>query len=88
MFPVLVWFCSLPRTGKAIVDDCDLTLQMQWRENARRRGKNQFLVAVCGSKTSLFKFPIEPLHLLSTGGIHQGVLSKLSEDSQSTGIKQ
>ena len=24
MFPFLAWFCSLPRTGKALVDDCGL----------------------------------------------------------------
>ena len=27
MSPFLAWFCSLPRTRKALVDDCGLTLQ-------------------------------------------------------------
>ena len=42
MFPFLAWFCSLPRTEKALVDDCGLTLQTRWRENARKREKINF----------------------------------------------
>ena len=42
MFPFLAWFCSLPRTGKALVDDCGLTLQTRWRENAPKREKYNF----------------------------------------------
>ena len=42
MFPFLAWFCSLPQTGKALVDDCGLTLQMQWPENAPKREKFKF----------------------------------------------
>ena len=44
-----------PRTaiGKALrlVDDCGLTLQTRWREDARIKEKNQFSVVVRGSIT-------------------------------------
>ena len=52
MFPSIAGFCSLPRTGKALVDDCGLTLQPRWREKLQN-GKIQFPVAVRGSKTSV-----------------------------------
>ena len=42
MFPFLAWFCSLPRTGKALVDDCGLMLQTRWRENAPKTEKFNF----------------------------------------------
>ena len=38
----LAWFCSLPRTGKALADDFSLTLQTRWRENAPKREKLNF----------------------------------------------
>ena len=42
MFPFWAWFCSLTQTGKALVDDCGLTLQTRWRENAPKREKFNF----------------------------------------------
>ena len=39
MFLFLARFCSLPRTGKALFDNCGLMLQTQWRENAPKREK-------------------------------------------------
>ena len=42
MFSLLVWFCSLPRTGKALVDNYGLTLQTCLRENALKREKFNF----------------------------------------------
>ena len=42
MFPFLACFCSLPGTGKALVNYCGLKLQTRWRKN----GKFQFPVAV------------------------------------------
>ena len=42
IFPFSAWFCSLPWTGKALVDDCGLTLQTRWRENAPKREKFKF----------------------------------------------
>ena len=50
-------FLALPRIGKALVDDCGLALQTRWRENAPKREKIQFPVAVRGSKTSVLNFP-------------------------------
>ena len=42
MFPFSAWFYFSPRTGKALVDDCGLTLQTRWRENAQKREKFKF----------------------------------------------
>ena len=42
MFPSLAWFYSLPRTGKALVDDCGLMLQTRWCKNAPKREKFDF----------------------------------------------
>ena len=42
MFPFWAWFCSLPRTEKALVDDCVLTLQTRWRKNAPKTRKFNF----------------------------------------------
>ena len=50
MFPLLAWFCSLPRTGKALVDDCGLTLQTRWRENASKREKFNFRLSSVAQK--------------------------------------
>ena len=41
-FFFLAWFCSLPLTGKALVDDCGLKLQMRWCENPQKREKCNF----------------------------------------------
>ena len=65
MFPFLAWFCSLPRTRKALVDDCALMLQMRWRENSPK-GKIQVLVAVRGSKMSVLK--LSSIDLYGGGG--------------------
>ena len=57
-FPFLAWFCSLPRTGKAlvlIIIWLDVKNVMAWKRSDK--GKIQFPVAVCGSKTSVLKFP-------------------------------
>ena len=54
-FPFSAWFCSLPQTGKALVDDCGLTLQTRRGENALKREKFQVPVAVHGSETSVLK---------------------------------
>ena len=65
MFPFLAWFCSLSRTGKALVDDCGLRLQTRRRKKAPKRGKIQFPVAVRGPKSSVLKLPnIRRRHLL------------------------
>ena len=42
MFLFLARFCSLPRTEKALFDNCGLMLQTQWRENAPKREKSIF----------------------------------------------
>ena len=53
MFPSLAWFCSLPRTGKALVDNCGLTLQPRWRENAPKKEKFNFRLPCGVQKTSM-----------------------------------
>ena len=64
MFPFLAWFCSLPRTGKALVDDCGLMLQTRWRENAPKTEKFNFRLPSVAPKSlclsSLIYFPNDP----------------------------
>ena len=50
MFPFLAWFCSLPPTGKALVDDYGLALQTQWRENVLKREKFNFQLPSAAQK--------------------------------------
>ena len=64
MFPFLAWFFSLLRTGKALVDDCGLTLQTRWRENAPKREKLNFRLPsvaqnVCASVPSSIEETVE-----------------------------
>ena len=65
MFPFLVWSCSLPRTGKALVDDCGLTLQTRWRENAPKKEKFTLRLSSVAQKrlclSSLIAIIIYPL---------------------------
>ena len=49
MFAFMAWVCSLPRTGKALVNVCGLTLQTRWRENAPKRENFN-----CGSKVPYY----------------------------------
>ena len=50
MFPFSAWFSSLAWTGKALVDDCGVTLQTRWCENAPKREKFNFWLASVAKK--------------------------------------
>ena len=58
VFIYKLWFCSLPQRGKALVDDCELTLQTQWRENAPKKDKFNFrLPSVAQKRLCVFGTP-------------------------------
>ena len=50
MFPFLAWLYSLPRKGKALVDDCG------FRENATKREKFNFRLPSLAQKRRQFGF--------------------------------
>ena len=50
MLPFMTWFCSLPRAGKSLVDDCGLKLRTRWRENAPTRKKFKFRLPSAAQK--------------------------------------
>ena len=64
MCPFLAWFCSLPQTGKALVDDCGSSLQTRLRENAPKRKKIQFPGAMHGSKCLCLSSLLSPYQKL------------------------
>ena len=58
MFPFLGWFCSLPRKGKALVDDGGLMLQTQWCKKNFKQGKINLWLLSVAQKIFVLKFPI------------------------------
>ena len=90
MFPFLAWFCSLPRVGKALVDDCGLKLQTRWRGNAPKREKFNFRLPsmaqkrLCLSSETKLKhyfqvlFPLNSIQywpFTATDGLPYGIFS-------------
>ena len=72
MFPFSAWFFSLPQTGKALVDDCGLMLQMQWRKNSPEREKFKFRLPSVAQKRLLLLQNVSALEPT----LHAGLLPK------------
>ena len=68
-FPFLAWFFSLPRTGKALLDDCGLSLQTRSRANPPKREKFNFRLPSVAEKrlclSSLIPLLRRPLKVMN-----------------------